>query len=243
MWIAYAGTRYQGWQKQKTSENTIQGKLEAILYKLTNEEVEVLASGRTDAGVHAGAQIANFKVKDDKFSIEDYMDAFSSYLPQDIAVYKIEEADPRFYARLSATGKTYVYRIQNSKIPNVFERQYMYQLTEPLDIEAMKEAAKYLVGEHDFKSFCSNKQMKKGTVRKITDISIEKKGQEISISFTGNGFLYNMVRILTGTLIEVGQKKRTPESMTEIIEAKSRYEAGPKVPPMGLILKQVYYEN
>lgn len=239
--VAYDGSRYDGWQKQGNTKNTIQGKLEAVLERMTGEETELHGSGRTDAGVHARAQEANFYTNITT-TVEDIQIYLNTYLPEDIAVLKVTEEKERFHARLSATGKEYVYRIWNSPVPNVFERKYMYRLPEALDIEAMREAAQALAGTHDFKSFCGNKRMKKSTVRKITDIKIEKLGEEIRITYKGNGFLYHMVRILTGTLIEVGLGNREPMDIKDILEQKNRGAAGYLVPPEGLCLERVFYD-
>ena len=238
--LQYEGTRYQGWQKQESTDNTIQGKLEALLSKMAGTKVEIQGSGRTDAGVHAAGQVANFHLDTDQ-SPSQIVDYMNFYLPEDIAVISIEEVPERFHSRFSATRKTYVYRIHTGAVSNVFERKYVYDYGPQLDVERMRQAAKLLEGEHDFKSFCGNKRMKKSTVRTIYSIDIEELSDEIRISYTGNGFLMNMVRILTGTLIEVGDGRRTPESMTEILEKKDREQAGYTAPPQGLVLKKVYY--
>ncbi len=238
--IQYDGTRYKGWQVQKSTYMTIQGKIQEILKQLAGEDIEVIGSGRTDAGVHAYGQVANFHIKED-FSAEEILKYLNHYLPMDIAVLSIEEVEERFHSRYHATEKTYVYRIHNSDIPNVFERKYVYDYTEHLDIERMKEAANYLVGTHDFASFCGNKKMKKSTVRTIFSIEIEQLGEEIRISFTGDGFLQNMIRIITGTLIEVGSNRKEPVEVQKILEKKDRTLAGYTAPPQGLVLKKVRY--
>lgn len=239
--IAYDGTRYNGWQKQGNTDNTIQGKIERILSNFLEEDIELHGSGRTDAGVHAKAQVANFHTSAD-YSLEDISAVLTMYLPNDIAVYHMEEVSPRFHSRLNATSKCYYYRIWNSGIPNVFEHRYLDMVEQHLDVEKMREAAKKLEGTHDFRTFCSNKRMKKSTVRTIFSIEIEQDREEITLKFTGNGFLYNMVRILTGTLIEVGLGKRQPEEMEALIAAKNREEAGFTAPAQGLCLKSVSYE-
>ncbi|MBR4026035.1 MAG: tRNA pseudouridine(38-40) synthase TruA [Lachnospiraceae bacterium] len=239
--IQYDGTRYKGWQVQKSTDMTIQGKLQAVLEQLVQYPVEVIGSGRTDAGVHAIGQVANFHLKEG-FSNEEILEYLNQYLPMDIAVTDIEEVEERFHSRYHATSKTYVYRIHTSTIPNVFERKYMYTYTETLDIEKMKEAAAYLIGTHDFLAFCGNKKMKKSTVRTITDITIEKSDSELQLSFTGDGFLQNMIRIITGTLIEVGSGRKSPYEVREILEKKDRTLAGYTAPSEGLILKRVKYE-
>jgi len=240
MLLAYDGTRYSGWQVQGNTDNTIQGKIEKLLSDYTGEAVEIAGSGRTDAGVHAKGQVANFRLNSYKVPAE-IMDYLNEKLPRDIAVKSIEEADARFHARLSAKSKTYVYRIHTSKASNVFEHRFVYEYREPLKVDKMKEAANYLLGSHDFKSFCGNSHMKKSTVRTITNIQISESPTEITISYTGDGFLQNMVRILTGTLIEVGAGKRFPDSMPSLLESKNRANAGFMAPAQGLCLEYVEY--
>lgn len=238
--IQYEGTRYRGWQVQGNTENTIQGKLETLLSRMVGNEVEVHGSGRTDAGVHAAAQVISFRCDTNKSpkEIQAYM---NQYLPDDIAVLSVETAAPRFHARLNAVQKTYVYTIWNSSISNVFERKFMTRLEEPLDLEAMRQAAESLCGEHDYRAFCSLKKFKKSTIRRIKSIEIKQEGEKIQIIYMGNGFLYHMVRILTGTLVEVGLGLKKPEEMSEIIESKNREKAGPLMPPEGLMLLKVEY--
>lgn len=240
--IAYDGKSYDGWQKQGNTHKTIQEKIETLLSKLENEQVEIQGAGRTDAGVHAKGQVCSVTLYKD-WDEKTLLETMNEYLPQDIAVLDVKKADSRFHARLSATAKTYKYRINNSNIKNVFERNYVYNVKEKLDIDKMKEASKYLVGTHDFKSFCANKHMKKSTVRTIYNIQIENMDGEIVITFYGNGFLYNMVRIITGTLIEVGRGEREPSQMIEILNSKNRQNAGFTAPPNGLILWNVEYNN
>lgn len=238
--IQYDGTRYKGWQSQKSTDATIQGKIQAVLSKMAGTEVELNGSGRTDAGVHAREQVANFHLAGD-WEKKEILEYLNRYLPEDIAILKIEEVDERFHSRFHAVEKTYVYRIHNSTIPNVFERKYVYEYTEPLNVARMQKAALYLTGTHDFTSFCGNKKMKKSAVRTIYDIRIEKIGDEIRLSYCGNGFLQNMVRILTGTLIEVGSGRLEPADVKEILEAKDREQAGYTAPACGLILWKVQY--
>lgn len=240
MLIQYEGTRYQGWQRQTTSENTIQGKFEALLSRMCGENIEISASGRTDAGVHALGQVANFHTES-PMPVEEMLAYCNKYLPEDIAVVEMCEAAPRFHSRLNAGGKKYCYRVINGKIPNVFWRRYAWEVEEGLDLEAMERAAKLLLGEHDFKSFTSTKKGKKSTVRRIDEISIEKEGDLLTFTFRGNGFLHHMIRILMGTLLEVGMGKRSPEEMSEILAACNREAAGPLVPAKGLTLMEVYY--
>lgn len=241
--LEYDGTRYDGWQKQGNTDNTIQGKIEAILYKWSGEETEIHGSGRTDAGVHARGQVANFHI-DAKVcpNAEAAFDYLNQYLPEDIRVLCAEEVPERFHSRLLAIRKTYSYSVDMAPKKSVFERKYVWGLGEHLDLTAMRKAAEYFLGEHDFKSFCSNKKMKKSTVRTIQSIVIEERGSRVVISYTGNGFLYNMVRILTGTLVEVGCGKRKPEEMPMILEALNREAAGMTAPPEGLFLESVEYD-
>ena len=239
--VQYDGTRYKGWQVQKSTDMTIQGKLQSVLSELAGHPVEVIGSGRTDAGVHALGQVANFHIRED-LSKDEIFEYLNRYLPMDIAVTNITEVDERFHARYNAIEKTYVYRIHTSKIPNVFERKYVYTYLEKLDIDAMQRAAEQMIGTHDFAAFCSNKKMKKSTVRTVTKIEIEEKEHELVISYTGDGFLQNMIRIMTGTLIEVGNGTKEALCVSEIINSKDRQQAGYTVPPEGLMLKQVVYE-
>ena len=236
--ICYDGTRYRGWQRLPGVEGTIQGKLETALSRILQEPITVSGSGRTDAGVHAAHQIANFHCESPK-SCEDILHELRRYLPEDIGIYSCQEASPRFHARLNATGKTYRYRIWNSEAPCVFERRYLWAMPEELDVEAMDRAAQCLVGTHDFSCFCGNSKMKKSTVRRIDSISLTRQGQELQIAVTGNGFLQNMVRILVGTLVEVGTGQRG-ENLDSLFGQK-REKAGFLAPPQGLCLMEVTY--
>ena len=238
--IQYDGTRYKGWQVQKSTDMTIQGKIQDVLSAMTGQNIEVIGSGRTDAGVHALGQVANFHIPEG-YSKEYILDYLNHYLPMDIAVIDIEEVDERFHARYHAVEKTYMYRIHRSAIPNVFERKYMYIYIEELDVDAMREAAGLMLGTHDFMAFCGNKKMKKSTIRTVKSILIEEKENEILISYTGDGFLQQMIRIMTGTLIEVGNGSKKSKDITAIIESKVRENAGYTVPAEGLCLKKVVY--
>lgn len=238
--LQYEGSRYQGWQRQESTENTIQGKLEALLSKMTGKRVEVQGSGRTDAGVHAMGQVANFHIESTK-SPAEIMEYMNFYLPEDIAVISIEEVGERFHSRLNAKGKTYCYRVMNSDIPHVFDRKYVHVIPEKLDVEAMRKAALLMEGTHDFKAFTSLKKSKKSTVRTVEQIRIEEIGDEVRFTFSGSGFLYHMVRIMTGTLLEVGLHKRKPEEITGILEKGFRENAGELVPAKGLSLMEVRY--
>ena len=238
--LQYDGTKYNGWQRQGNTVNTIQGKLNEIIGKYLGEEIDVAGSGRTDAGVHAYGQVVNFKTKQN-LDIEKFQHDMNSYLPHDIRITQVEVVDDRFHARLSAVEKTYEYVIDNGKVSDVFARKYVWRIEEALDIEAMKVASKHLIGTRDYTSFCGNKKFKKSAVRTITDITIEEGNGKIKISYTGNGFLQNMVRIMTGTLVEVGLSKRKADTIPAILEAKSREAAGMMAPPEGLFLKCVNY--
>ena len=237
--ICYDGTRYRGWQRLANTDATIQGKLEQTLSRVLGEPVEVSGSGRTDAGVHAQGQVANFHCESD-LACEEILQQLRRYLPEDIGIYSCKEASPRFHARLNAKEKTYCYRIWNSDAPCVFQRRYMTVIPRKLDIPAMHQAAEYLVGEHDFSAFCANPKMKKSTVRYIRSLTVEKTGEELRITVTGNGFLHGMVRILTGTLLEVGYGDRTPESIPALFGGK-RAAAGFLAEPQGLCLMEVFY--
>lgn len=238
--LQYEGTKYQGWQKQESTGNTIQGKLESILTKMAGTEVEVHGAGRTDAGVHAKGQVAHFKLDTDK-SENEIMQYINKYLPEDIAVVSIKEAAERFHARLNATGKIYQYRIINSEIPHVFDRRYAHVVEKSLDVDKMKEASNVFVGSHDFKAFTSTKKGKKSTIRCIETIDIDKSGDEIILTYKGDGFLYHMVRILSGTLIEVGLSERSVESVQSALESLDRKNAGFLAPAKGLTLVEVFY--
>ena len=237
--ICYDGTRYKGWQRLTGVDNTIQGKLEQTLSRILGEEVEISGSGRTDAGAHALGQIANFHCEN-PMPCHEILSQLRRYLPEDIGIESCQEAAPRFHARLNCVRKTYCYRVWNSDKPCVFQRRFVYVLPEKLDIPAMTEAAKHFIGEHDFSAFCANKKMKKSTVRRIDDIQITRHGEEIVFSFTGNGFLYNMVRIMVGTLLEAGLRQRDPHTISVLFGAK-RELAGPLVPAQGLCLMEVEY--
>lgn len=239
--IEYDGSRYDGWQRLGTTDNTIQEKIETVLSKMTDETIEIIGSGRTDAGVHAYKQVANFKTNSmmDTQQIKAYL---NRYLPQDIVVIDAADVEERFHSRYHAISKKYVYTIWNVDTPTAFYRKFTYHDPRPLDIHAMQQAAAHLVGEHDFLSFCSNKHMKKSTIRTIYGIDIWREKQEVKILVHGNGFLYNMVRIIVGTLIEVGIHKRQAHEMREILQKRERKYAGETAPAQGLVLYDVEYE-
>lgn len=240
--IEYDGSRYQGWQRLggTSNQNTIQGKLEAVLSKMTGEDIKIIGSGRTDAGVHAYGQTANFHT-DTSFSCQEIREYLMTYLPTDIGILKTEEAGERFHSRLNAKSKTYLYRIGIPGESHVFERKYLWQFPEVLDLNRIKKAANYYIGSHDFKGFSSIKKTKKSTVREIYDVSVKQLDREIQISYTGNGFLHNMVRILTGTLVEIGRGTMEPEDILTVYQTKDRKKAGITAPPQGLFLVNVTY--
>ena len=237
--ICYDGTRYNGWQRQTAHDNTIQGKLETALSRILAEPIEISASGRTDTGVHARGQVANFHT-DAAMSCAELLAELRKYLPEDIGIYSCREVSPRFHARLNALEKTYQYRLWNSDRPCVFDRRFVAVMEESLDVEAMHTAAQLLLGTHDFSAFCANKKMKKSTVRTIKAFTVQRCGPEIRFTVTGNGFLHNMVRILVGTLIEVGRGERSMESIPALFGAK-REQAGFLAPGKGLCLMEVRY--
>lgn len=282
--IAYDGSRYSGWQKQGNTENTIQGRIETVLGKLLKEEIEIHGSGRTDAGVHALGQVANFKTRR-KLKADIIQESLNQSLPLDIRILSVSEADPRFHARLNATRKHYRYQIDNHAVANIFDRKYLTRFSDrdyfgklamkhnqllsshasdspsptaenkhvscpqnnrqiTYNLDDMNRAASMLIGEQDFKSFCDNRHMKKSTVRILEQITIrENESQILSFDFYGNGFLYHMVRILTGTLLEVGIGAKSPEKMPDIFHALNRQAAGFTAPPQGLFLIEVEYNT
>lgn len=238
--IRYDGSCYDGWQRLKDNDNTIQGKIEDVLSKMTNTKIEIIGSGRTDKGVHAAMQVANFHAQTDK-TADEVLSYLNRYLPKDIGVYQVEEVDERFHSRFNAKEKTYQYRIWNSPIHNVFERKYLYTIEQTLDLEKMQSAAKQFIGTHDFLAFSSLKKVKKSTVRTLTNVEVNKSGSEIVITMTGDGFLYNMARIIAGTIVEVGLGNMQAIEIDAIFESKVRANAGITLPAEGLVLKCVKY--
>lgn len=237
--ICYDGTRYKGWQRLSVGDQTIQGKLEQILSRLLKEPVTVVGSGRTDAGTHAACQVVNFHCSS-QMPCEQILDGLRQYLPEDIGVYNCKNTSQRFHARLNAKTKTYRYRVWNSTVPCVFDRKYVYADSRALDVEMMQHAAAYFLGTHDFSAFCGNKNIKKSTVRTIHSFSVCRCDNEIMFTVTGNGFLQHMVRIMVGTLLEVGLGERDAQSIPALFGAK-RSAAGVCVPACGLCLMEVGY--
>lgn len=240
--LQYEGTRYDGWQKQGNTGNTIQGKIEDVLTRMAEAPVEIHGSGRTDAGVHAQGQVANFHLSD-SMPAEEITGYLNRYLPEDIRVLETEEVPQRFHSRLNAVKKVYIYQIETGDKRDVFVRRLQYGLGKQLDIAAMKRAAAFLRGTHDFKSFCGNNKMKKSTVRTIEQVGVRQEGTVVVLSVIGNGFLQHMVRIITGTLIEVGLGQRAADSIPELLLAKDRKLAGYTAPAEGLCLAGVLYEE
>ncbi len=237
--ICYDGTRYKGWQRLPGTENTIQGKIETTLSRLLGEDIEVSASGRTDAGTHAVGQVVSFYCNSN-MHCDEILAGLRRFLPEDIGVYACKDASQRFHARLNAKEKTYRYRLWNSNAPCVFDRRYVYIDPQSYDVDAMRRAARYYLGTHDFSAFCGNKNMKKSTVRNIRVFDISEDGNELVFTVTGNGFLQHMVRIMVGTLLEVGRGDRSADSIPELFGGK-RSDAGGAVPACGLCLMEVSY--
>lgn len=236
--LCYDGSRYKGWQRQGNTSPTVQEKLETVLSRILGEEIKCAGSGRTDAGVHARQQVVSFHAA--PLDCSAVLHALREHLPEDIGALSLCEAPPRFHARLSCRGKTYLYRLWYSSDPSVFERKYVWRRTGTLNVAEMEKAAVALCGRHDYAAF-STGRTKKSTVRTVESIRIEDTGRELRFFFRGDGFLYNMVRILTGTLVEVGEGRRSADDMAGILAARERKNAGPTAPAQGLILWNVEY--
>lgn len=237
--IEYDGKSFNGWQKQPNKLN-IQGEIERAIEELTGEKTDLIASGRTDAGVHALGQVANFKTQSsipiDKFAI-----AINSKLKKSIVIKAAEEVDEKFHSRYSVKEKTYRYTINNSKYGTALYRDMEYHFPIKLNVDKMKKAIKYFEGEHDFAAFKASGTSSKSSVRKIYKALVHEENERIHIELTGNGFLYNMIRIIAGTLVDVGLEKIKPEDIKNIIESKDRKQAGKTLPPQGLCLIEVKY--
>ena len=239
--IEYDGKDFNGWQKQPNKLN-IQGEIEKAIQNVTGEQVNLIGSGRTDAGVNAFGQVANFKI-DSEFPIEKMATAINSQLKKSIRVKKAEEVSSDFHSRYNCHSKTYNYIIDNSEQGSAIYRNLSYHVSKKLNIEKMQKAISYFIGEHDFSSFKSSGTSSKSSVRTIYNATVERKNNKMTISRTGNGVLYNMVRIISGTLVEVGLNNIEPEEIPKIIEAKNRQMAGKTLPPQGLFLINVEYDE
>ena len=239
--IEYDGKDFNGWQKQPNKLN-IQGEIENVIANITKEEVELTASGRTDAGVHALGQVANFKTNS-QIPIEKFPIAINSQIKNSIRIKSAEEVDERFHSRFNCKRKTYRYVIDNSKYGSAIYRNLSYHVSTKLNVDEMKKAIKYFEGEHDFKAFKSSGTSSKSSVRTIYKAIIKEKDENIIIELTGNGFLYNMVRIIVGTLVEVGLGKIDSKEIPDIIESKDRQRSGKTLPPQGLFLLEVEYDE
>jgi len=238
--IQYDGTSYNGWQKQGNTQNTIQATLEGVLFQLLKEDIEIHGSGRTDAGVHAFGQAANFKCRPIQ-DLDVFLRQMNQHLPEDIRINEIHEVDMNFHARLSAVSKHYQYNINQGERPDVFQRKYVYHCEKKLDVNKMREAAGLMIGIHDFRGFSSERNLQKSCVRNLYDITIETNQNEIVLHFFGEGFIYNMVRIITGTLIEIGAGERSLNDIDKIFQSGKRENAGFMAPANGLFLESVEY--
>lgn len=241
MTIEYDGKRYQGWQRLGDSDKTIQGKIENIIHQMTDEKIEIIGSGRTDAGTHARGQVANFKTES-TLSLNEMLDFFHQYLPQDIVIKHLEEMPERFHARYNSVGKQYSYYIWNERVPSAFYKNYSMYVPETLNITKIEEACDKLTGTHDFKGFSALKKTKKSTTRTISKISLQQEGELIHFTFVGDGFLHKMVRIIMGTLLDIGTGKLSVEDIDTIFETGVRSQAGDTVPAQGLFLDEVFYK-
>ncbi len=237
--LCYDGTRYRGWQRLPNTDNTIQAKLETALSRILQEQIRLNGSGRTDAGTHARMQVANFHCGSN-MSCEAILSDLRRYLPEDIGIYSCRDVSERFHARLNAKRKKYCYRLWNSGKPCVFERRFVYTRQCEPDIDCMQRAASMFLGTHDFSAFCANKKMTKSTVRTIYSFEVIKKEDEICFVVEGNGFLQHMVRIMVGTVLEVGLGERSADSIS-ILFGEKRQDAGQTLPACGLCLMEVLY--
>ena len=240
MTICYDGTRFKGWQRLP-GENTIQGRLESALSDIFGKSIEIHGSGRTDAGVHAAGQVASFTAP--LYDRKRLLSQLRHRLPEDIGILSVDYVPERFHARLSATEKTYCYRVWNSSKPDVFGRLYRTPVPQTLDQKAMEEAMSLCLGKHDFLAFCSNKHFKKSSVRRLYEFSLRREGEELCFTLRADGFLYNMVRILVGTVLEVGMGQRKPNTIPALFESRIRENAGETAPARGLCLMEVRYEH
>ena len=237
--VEYDGTDYAGWQIQK-NDITVQQKIEEALLTLNKGHITVTGAGRTDSGVHAKGQCGHFDIDTD-IPAEKFTFILNTRLPKDIRIKKTWEVSEDFHSRFSAKGKRYIYRIFNAPYSSALMGRFTMHVPESLDIVKMQQAAEYIVGTHDFKAFCAQGSSVKTTVRTVSKVEVKKENELIEITVEGTGFLYNMVRIIAGTLIEVGKNKKTPEMVQEIIEGKVRKEAGMTADAQGLTMDEVFY--
>ena len=237
--VEYDGTDYAGWQIQK-NDITVQQKIEEALLTLNKGHITVTGAGRTDSGVHAKGQCGHFDIDSD-IPAEKFTFILNTRLPKDIRIKKTWEVSEDFHSRFSAKGKRYIYRIFNAPYSSALMGRFTMHVPENLDIEKMRQAAQFIVGTHDFKAFCAQGSSVKTTVRTVSKVEVTKENELIEITVEGTGFLYNMVRIIAGTLIEVGKNKKTPEKVKEIIEGKIRKEAGMTADAQGLTMDEVFY--
>jgi tRNA pseudouridine38-40 synthase len=240
MIIQYDGTKYRGWQRLGNTENTIQGKIENVLSKMLKREIQIIGCSRTDAGVHALYQVANFIIDENK-KVEEIQTYLNHYLPNDISIIEVKKVQERFHSRHNAGNKTYVYKIWNREYSNPFLRKYSYHIKEKLDIEKIKIGAKYFVGEHDFTAFTSAQSKKKTMIRRIDKIEIGNMEGMYEIRVTGNGFLHNMVRRIVGALIEIGFDRFDAKQIPDILKIKKSTIIGKTVPGCGLFLESIEY--
>lgn len=239
--LAYDGTNYAGWQVQPAAHGlTIQGVVAAAINRLTGEDIVPVAAGRTDAGVHARGQVISFH-SEASIPIERWPLALNSVLPDDIVALEAEETAPGFHARYQARWKWYRYTIYNHRVPDVFSRYYSWQVRQPLDVAAMARGAAFLEGEHDFRSFCAAGSPVRHFIRRVERVQVTRDGPRIYFDVVANGFLYHMVRIIVGTLVESGRGRLAPEAIPAILAARSREQAGPTAPARGLCLERVAY--
>lgn len=238
--IQYDGGRYKGWQRLGDSDNTIQGKIEHVLSEMLQRRIEITGCSRTDAGVHAFFQVANFKIKDDidEAELKRYL---NRYLPKDISVIEVQRVPERFHARLNAKAKTYLYQIYNEEHGDPFLRRYSMHIGKKLDLGAMRKVAGYFLGSHDFTAFSNARSKTKSMVREIYSIDIEKSKGLIQIRICGNGFLHNMVRRMAGVMINAGLGDIQPDSVPSLLRQKQRGDVGITADACGLILENIEY--
>jgi len=236
--IQYDGGRYKGWQRLGNSENTIQGKIENVLSEMFGKEIEIIGCSRTDAGVHALNQVANFKI-DENLTEHKVKKSLNQYLPNDISITDVELVSERFHARYNSKAKTYLYKIWNEEHTNPFMRKYSMHVGKKLNIESMRKAAQYFIGSHDFTAFSNAKSKKKSMVREIYSLDVMEQDGFVQVRVSGNGFLHNMVRKIVGALIEVGLDQLDAEAIPQILEGKQRNQINCLAEASGLYLEKV----